>query len=156
MFLSHVSPSSSLCAYETAFNFLSAFNLIEIIFLVAPFEWWLSPSRYAKLNDIIMGVLYSPLLVLTAWIETRQANRIRWNRRHGEEDDDCEQEWEHVAEDVSFDLDDTWKEEVKQTTPDIRVDNCTLEVRQLKEQVAALTELVKRLAEKTEGMDGVS
>jgi ubiquinone biosynthesis protein UbiJ len=103
-----------------------------------------------------MGVLYSPLLVLTAWIETRQATRIRWNRRHGEEDDDCEQEWEHVAENVDFDLDDSWKEEVKQSTPDIKVDSCTLEVRQLKEQVAALTELVAKLTEKTEGVDGVN
>lgn len=103
-----------------------------------------------------MGVIYSPLLLLTAWIETREANRIRWNRQHGEEDDDCEQEWEHVAQDVDFDLDDTWKEEVKHSTPDIRVDSCTLEVRQLKEQVAALTELVKKLTDKSEGMDEVS
>jgi hypothetical protein len=124
--------------------------------LVAPFEWWLSTSGYAKLNDVVMGVLYSPLLVLTAWIETRQATRIRWNRRHGEEDDDCEQEWEHVAQDVDFDLDDSWKEEVKQSTPDIKVDSCTLEVRQLKEQVAALTELVAKLTEKTERADGAN
>lgn len=124
--------------------------------MVAPFEWWLSTRRYAKLNDVVMGILYSPLLVLTAWIETRQATRIRWNRRHGEEDDDCEQEWEHVAQDVDFDLDDSWKEVVKQSTPDIKVDSCTLEVRQLKEQVAALTELVANFTEKTEGVDGSS
>ncbi|KAJ5890919.1 uncharacterized protein N7473_007147 [Penicillium subrubescens] len=136
--------------------FIPPFNLIEILCLVAPFEWWLSTSGYAKLNDVVMGVLYSPLLVLTAWIETRQATRIRWNRRHGEEDDDCEQEWEHVAQDVDFDLDDSWKEEVKQSTPDIRVDSCTLEVRQLKEQVAALTELVAKLTEKTERADGAN
>ena len=123
--------------------------------MVAPFEWWVATDRYAKLNDIIMGVIYSPILVITAWIETRQAVRITWNRRHGEEDDDCEQEWEHVAEDVDFELDDSWKEEVTQSTPDIRVDSCTLEVRQLKEQVAALTELVKKLTEKAEGADGV-
>lgn len=138
---------------EQSANHLPALNLIEILCLVAPFEWWLSTRHYAKVNDVVMGVLYSPLLVLTAWIETRQATRIRWNRRHGEEDDDCEQEWEHVAEIVNFDLDDSWKEEVKQSTPDIKVDSCTLEVRQLKEQVAALTELVARLAEKSEGME---
>ena len=103
-----------------------------------------------------MGVIYSPLLVLTAWLETTQAARIRWNRRHGEEDEDNRQEWEYVAEDVDFALDDAWKEEVKQSTPDIRVDSCTLEIRQLKEQVAALTELVKKLTEKTEGVDGVN
>jgi hypothetical protein len=117
---------------------------------VAPFEWWLSRERYAKLNDIVMGAIYSPLLVITAWVETRRARQIQWNRRHGEEDDDNSQEWEHVAEEVDFDLDDNWKEEVKQSTPDIKVDSCTLEVRELREQVAMLTEMVKRLSEKTE------
>lgn len=96
-----------------------------------------------------MGVIYSPLLVLTAWLETAQADRIRWNRRHGEEDEDNRQEWEFVAEDVDFDLDDAWKEDVKQTTPDIKLDSCTLEVQQLKEQVMALTEMVKKLTHET-------
>jgi hypothetical protein len=97
-----------------------------------------------------MCAIYSPLLVITAWVETRRARQIQWNRRHGEEDDDNSQEWEHVAEEVDFDLDDNWKEEVKQSTPDIKVDSCTLEVRELREQVAMLTEMVKRLSEKTE------
>lgn len=131
-----------------------AFNLIEMVFLVAPFEWWVSRKTYAKLNDVVMGIIYSPLLVLTAWVETRQAERIRWNRRHGEEDEDNTQEWELVATDVDFDLDDSWKEEVKQTTPDIKVDNTTIEVRQLKEQVVALTEMVKRLNEVNAGGNG--
>lgn len=98
-----------------------------------------------------MGIIYSPLLVITAWLETRQAERIRWNRRHGEEDEDSTQEWELVAVEVDFDLDDTWKEEVKQTTPDIKVDNATAEVRQLKEQVATLTDLVKKLSDASAG-----
>jgi hypothetical protein len=132
-----------------------AFNLIEILGLVVPFEWWLSRKHYAKLNDIVMGIIYSPLLVITAWIETRQADAIKWNRRHGEEDENDTQEWEHVAEEVDFDLDDNWKEEVKQNTPDIRVDPCTVEVRELKEQVAVLTELVKKLSEK-KVVDGLS
>lgn len=104
-----------------------------------------------------MGVIYSPLLVLTAWVETCQAEQIRWNRRHGEEDEEDQQEWELVAEEVDFELDDTWKEEVKQSTPDIKVDSCTLEVRQLQKQVAALTELVKHLSrEKEVVIDGLS
>lgn len=123
-----------------------AFNLVEILFLVAPFEWWLSRETYAKLNEFIMGVIYSPLLVVTAWVETRQAHRIRWNRRHGEEDDDCAQEWEHVAHEVDFDLDETWKEQVADTTPDIKVDSCTYEIRELKEQIRVLTEMVQGLA----------
>lgn len=124
---------------------------------MAPFEWWLPREPYAKLNDIVMGVIYSPLLVVTAWVETRQAERIRWNRRHGEDDDDNTQEWEHVAEDVDFDLDDSWKEEVKQSTPNIKVDNCTVEIRELRDQVVELTGMVKRLSEgKADGIDGAT
>ncbi|KAJ5132613.1 hypothetical protein N7448_006771 [Penicillium atrosanguineum] len=121
--------------------FIPPFNLIEILGLVAPFEWWLSRKHYAKLNDIVMGIIYSPLLVITAWIETRQAEAIKWNRRHGEEDENDTQEWEHVAEEVDFDLNDNWKEEVKQNTPDIKADPCTAEIRELKEQVAVLTDV---------------
>ncbi|KAJ5561312.1 ATPase P-type K/Mg/Cd/Cu/Zn/Na/Ca/Na/H-transporter [Penicillium sp. DV-2018c] len=127
--------------------FIPPFNLIEILFLVAPFEWWLSREKYAKLNDVIMGVIYSPLLLVAAWVETRQAHRIQWNRRRGEEDDDCTEEWEHVAGEVNFDLDDTWKQQVVESTPDIKVDNCTYELNELKEQVKMLTEMVKRLTE---------
>ncbi|EPS30177.1 hypothetical protein POX_b02812 [Penicillium oxalicum] len=136
--------------------FIAPFNLIEIVFLVIPFEWWLSTKSYAKVNDIVMGILYAPLLVVAAWVETRQAAKIRWNRRHGEEDDDCTQEWEHVASDVNFDLDDSWKEEVRQSSPDVKTDACTLEVRQLQEQVALLTELVKKLSEKADSADGAN
>lgn len=135
----------------TDISLIPAFNLIEILFLVAPFEWWLPREQYAKLNDVVMGIIYSPLLVLTAWVETRQAGRIRWNRRHGEDDEDYTQEWQVTAEDVDFDLDESWKEEVKQSTPEIRVDNATVEIRQLKEQVAVLTEMVKRLSEANAG-----
>lgn len=124
-----------------------AFNLVEILFLIAPFEWWLSREAYAKLNDFVMGVIYSPLLVVAAWVETRQAHKIRWNRRHGEEDDDCIQEWEHVAKEVNFDLDDTWKQQVVETTADIKVDSCTYELRELQEQVKMLTEMVKGLTQ---------
>ncbi|CAI7677450.1 unnamed protein product [Penicillium manginii] len=133
--------------------FIPPFNLIEILCLVLPFEWWMSKEGYAKLNDVVMGIIYSPLLVLTAWVEAHQANQIRWNRRHGEEDEDNRQEWEFVAEDVDFDLDDFWKEEVKQSTSDIKANSTTVEIRELKEQVAALTELVKSLSQ---GKDGAA
>lgn len=98
-----------------------------------------------------MGIIYSPLLVFTAWIETYQAHRIQWNRRHGEDDDDCTHEWEHVAREVDFDIDDTWKEQVADSTPDIKVDSCTYEIRELKDQIKVLTEMVKELAHEHEG-----
>lgn len=110
----------------------------------------MSREHYAKLNDFVMGFIYSPLLVLTAWLESHQANQVRWNRRHGEEDEDNRQEWEFVAEDVDFDLDESWKEEVKQSTPDIKSNATIVEIMQLKEQIAALTELVRNLSQEKE------
>lgn len=156
VFIARKSPFRVMSLLNSFAHLSPAFNLIEIVFLVIPFEWWLSTKSYAKVNDIVMGILYAPLLVVAAWVETRQAAKIRWNRRHGEEDDDCTQEWEHVASDVNFDLDDSWKEEVRQSSPDVKTDACTLEVRQLQEQVALLTELVKKLSEKADSADGAN
>ncbi|PYH97381.1 potassium ion channel Yvc1 [Aspergillus ellipticus CBS 707.79] len=127
--------------------FIPPFNLLEIVFLVLPFEWWLPRQYYAKLNDVVMGVIYSPILVITAFFEVRDARRIRWNRRRGEEDDDSVQEWEHAAEEVDFDIDDSWKQAVQDTAPNVQVDSTTLEIMQLKEQILALTETVRVLAE---------
>ncbi|RAH60539.1 potassium ion channel Yvc1 [Aspergillus piperis CBS 112811] len=131
--------------------FIPPFNLLEIIFLVLPFEWWLPRQYYAKLNDVIMGVIYSPILVITAFFEVRDARRIRWNRRRGEEDDDDMQEWEHAAEEVDFDLDESWTQTVRESTPNIQVDGTTLEIMRLKEQVISLTETVRVLAEEKAG-----
>ncbi|KAE8356559.1 hypothetical protein BDV28DRAFT_94847 [Aspergillus coremiiformis] len=127
--------------------FIPPFNLIEIIFLIAPFEWWLPQKYYARLNDVIMGIIYSPMLLVTALLEVRDARRIRWNRRRGEEDDDYVQEWEHAAEEVDFVVDDSWKQTVQDTTPNMTMDRCTLEIIELKEQIRVLTETVRVLAD---------
>ena len=92
-----------------------------------------------------MSIIYAPLLVVTATLESREAHRVRWNRRHGEADDDDVQEWERAAEGIDFEVDDTWKELVAQTCPDLQTDICTREVRALQKQVAALTESVNKL-----------
>jgi hypothetical protein len=136
-----------------------AFNLIEIIFLIIPFEWWLPRRYYAKLNDIVMGVLYSPLLLVTAALEVREARRIRWNRRRGEEDDDDVQEWEHIAEEVDFEVDDSWKQAVQETTPDINANSATQEIIRLRAQIDSLTEMVRLLTDEklfTGGFNGES
>lgn len=112
----------------------------------------MSEKHYARLNDVVMGIIYSPLLVLTAWLESHQANQIRWNRSHGEEDEDNRQEWDFVAEDVDFDLDDSWKVEVQQSTADIKLNDTTVEIRRLKEQIAVLTDLVKNLGQEKDGV----
>lgn len=92
-----------------------------------------------------MSTIYSPLLLITATIESREAHRVLWNRRHGEADDDDVQEWEQAAEVVNFEVDDPWKELVAQTRPNLNTDPCTLEVTALREQVAALTQSVNLL-----------
>ncbi|GES61833.1 potassium ion channel Yvc1 [Aspergillus terreus] len=139
--------------------FIPPFNLIEIIFLIIPFEWWLPRHYYAKLNDIVMGVLYSPLLLVTAALEVREARRIRWNRRRGEEDDDDVQEWEHIAEEVDFEVDDSWRQAVQETTPDIKANSATQEIIKLRAQIDSLTGMVRLLTDEklvTGGFNGES
>ncbi|RDW86906.1 putative potassium ion channel Yvc1 [Aspergillus mulundensis] len=132
--------------------FIPPFNLLEILFLILPFEWWLPAPAYAKLNDIVMGIIYSPLLLVIGFLEVREARRIRRNRRRGEEDDDHVEEWEFMAEQVGFEVDDEWKEVVKQSSPDVRADPAAEEIAKLKEEVRALTEVVRGLVEG--GVDG--
>jgi hypothetical protein len=96
-----------------------------------------------------MGIIYSPLLLVTAWIEVREAHQIRWNRLHGQEDDLIRQEWEQLASDVDFDLA-GWDQKVAATKPNVEASGCVLEVRELKEQVRSLTTMVRMLAEKAQ------
>lgn len=98
-----------------------------------------------------MAIIYSPLLLIVASLETREARRIRWNRRRGEEDDDDVQEWEHVAEEVDFDIDDTWRQTVRESTPNVNTDTCIVEITKLQEQVRELTETVRLLTSERNG-----
>ncbi|KAE8149717.1 potassium ion channel Yvc1 [Aspergillus avenaceus] len=134
--------------------FIPPFNLLEIIFIIAPFEWWMPQKYYAKLNDIVMGIIYSPILLVVAFVEVREARRIRWNRRRGEEDDDSMQEWEQAAEEVDFEVDDGWKQSVQETTPNVTVDSCSLELIHLKEQIHVLTETVRVIGEERAAVKG--
>ncbi|KAL2364704.1 hypothetical protein RJZ56_002368 [Blastomyces dermatitidis] len=133
--------------------FIAPFNLIEIFLLIIPFEWWLPTARYERLNHYVMGVIYSPLLLITALVETLNARRIRLNRRLGEEDDDTVQEWEEAAQDLLMDFQaENWDLKVSETKPNVELDPCVLEVRELKGQVAELMGVVKRLKEEVEGV----
>ncbi|KAL8706550.1 MAG: hypothetical protein Q9201_000423 [Fulgogasparrea decipioides] len=122
--------------------FIAPFNLIEIFFLILPFEWWMSTARYERLNNFVMGVIYSPLLLITAFIETRQAQRVKHNRRRGEEDEDTVEEWEQMNDDLNFEAD-GWSKKVEATKPNVDTDAALLEIRGLKEQVAELKKLVE-------------
>ncbi|PGG95732.1 hypothetical protein AJ79_09905 [Helicocarpus griseus UAMH5409] len=131
--------------------FIAPFNLIEIFLLVIPFEWWLPFARYERLNNYVMGIIYSPLLLITALIETFNARRIRLNRRLGEEDDDVLEEWEEIAQDMNMDFShENWDQRVEETRPNVEVEPCVLEVRELKAQIAELMAVVKGLGEEVE------
>ena len=74
--------------------FIAPFNLLEMFLLILPLEWWVPRKRYQRINDYVMGVIYSPLLLVTAAFETRQAHVVKTNRRRGEADDDTHEEWD--------------------------------------------------------------
>ena len=108
--------------------FIAPFNLVEIFCLIIPFEWWLSTHRYERLNNFVMGVLYSPLLLMTAALETRDAKVVKGNRGRGEEDEDVVQEWEGCKNQCDWEGD-GWAKTVENTRPNVETDAAVLEVR---------------------------
>ncbi|PVH97377.1 hypothetical protein DM02DRAFT_597716 [Periconia macrospinosa] len=124
--------------------FIAPFNLIEMLFLILPFEWWLPQDTYNRLNDYVMGFLYSPLLVVTALLETRQAHKVRFNRKRGEDDDDVCHEWEQVLTECDFEAD-GWDKKVQESKPNVEFDTAVLEVRALRKEVEELKGLLVEL-----------
>ena len=128
---------------------ITAFNLIEIFLLIIPFEWWLPTHTYERLNNYVMGFLYSPLLLVTAYIETKQAHVVKHNRRHGESDEDTTEEWEQIGTTMDFE-EDGWAKKVESTRPNVETDAAVLEIRQVMEKVESLTRLVEELKKERE------
>ncbi|KAK3176692.1 hypothetical protein OEA41_008017 [Lepraria neglecta] len=133
--------------------FIAPFNLVEVFCLILPFEWWMSTSRYERLNNYVMGFLYSPLLLITAYVETRQAHKVKHNRRHGESDEDTTEEWEQMASEVDFESD-GWAKKVEGTKPNVETDVAVVEIRELREQVEELKKMVAEGKEKEGGPNG--
>ena len=121
--------------------FIAPLNLIEMIFLVLPFEWWMPKKQYERLNDYVMGTVYSPLLLLTAWFERRGAYRVKRNRRRGEEDDDTVEEWEQMLGEIDMEGE-GWTKTVQSTKPDVATDATLLEVRELRKEITELREIL--------------
>lgn len=99
-----------------------------------------------------MGVLYSPLLLITAFMETRQAHSVRHNRRHGESDEDTTEEWEQMAGQVDFESD-GWAKKVDSTKPNVETDVAVVEIRELRAQVEELKKVIES-KEKGDGANG--
>ena len=125
--------------------FIAPFNLIELFCLVIPFEWWLPRDKYERLNDYVMGTIYSPLLLMTAALETRTAYSVRSNRKRGEEDDDTTQEWEQLSGEVDFEGE-GWSKRVEQTKPNVETEATLVEVKELRKELQELKEMIGRLS----------
>ncbi|KAL5116136.1 Calcium channel yvc1 [Pleosporales sp. CAS-2024a] len=127
--------------------FIAPFNLIEMFLLILPFEWWMDDKTYDKLNDYVMSVIYSPLLLVTAFLETKEAAKVNYNRKRGEEDEDTTHEWEQVLHECDFEAD-GWDKKVQATKPNVEFDTAVLEVRKLQQQVAEMKSLLLAMSDK--------
>ncbi|KAK7957761.1 potassium ion channel [Apiospora saccharicola] len=122
--------------------FIAPFNLVEIFVLVIPFEWWMSKKHYERLNDIVMAIIYSPLLVCAAFFEVSTAKDIRLNRSRGEEDEDTTEEWEQIEVDFEGE---GWTKKVNDCKSNVDEEPAVAEVRKLSEEVAKLKEMIQGL-----------
>ena len=100
-----------------------------------------------------MGVAYSPLLLITAWLETKQAHRVKKNRSNGESDEDEVQEWEQMSGELDFEGE-GWTKKVEASKPNVETDVAVLEVRALREQVVELKRIVEGKGKGDGGVDG--
>ena len=125
--------------------FIAPLNLIEIFLLILPFEWWMDKDRYEKLNNYVMGAVYSPLLLVTAFYEAREARQVKENRMRGEEDDDTIEEWEQLEGEVDFEGE-GWNKKVEETKPNVEVDGDILAINHLQKEVEELKELVRGMS----------
>ena len=105
----------------------------------------MSKDRYERLNNYVMGVIYSPLLLMTAFYESREAKRVKDNRKRGEEDDDTIEEWEQLEGEVDFEGE-GWNKRVESTKPDVETDTDVIEIRELKGQVEELKEMIRGMS----------
>ncbi|KAH8157094.1 hypothetical protein CIB48_g11156 [Xylaria polymorpha] len=124
--------------------FIAPFNLIEVFLLILPFEWWLPKKQYERLNDIVMAIIYSPLLFCAALFEVRTAKEVRRNRKRGEEDDDTIEEWEQMVDLIDFEGD-GWAKKVNESKANVEDDAAVLEIRQLRSEVNELKSLLEKL-----------
>ncbi|KAK6512870.1 hypothetical protein TWF506_009034 [Arthrobotrys conoides] len=123
--------------------FLPPFNLIEVFFLVIPFEWWMDRKRYAKLNDRVLSVCYLPLLFISAFVDTRNARHIAHNRAHNQPDDDEREEWEELDNHADFENSD-WKEKVKNAIPNVEEDISTQEIKKVRKELQELVDKIEK------------
>ncbi|CDK26157.1 unnamed protein product [Kuraishia capsulata CBS 1993] len=84
--------------------FVPPFNIIELVFLTIPFQWWLSEKSYLRLSRRVMSFIYSPVLVFTSLYEAKAARRVSYNRFKHKADDENEYDTEWDLTDGYDDL----------------------------------------------------
>ncbi|KAF7551076.1 hypothetical protein G7046_g7819 [Stylonectria norvegica] len=124
--------------------YIAPFNLIELI-VSAIFEWWMTRKQYEFVNDCVMGFLYSPLLFVAAYFETRTAYNVRRNRANGEEDDDTVEEWEQQAHELDFESE-GWSKTCEMVKPNVEEEPAVLEVKKLRVELDQLKALLADIA----------
>jgi hypothetical protein len=128
--------------------YIAPFNLIEIV-ISATLEWWMSKHIYELINDYVMGVIYSPLLFVSAYFETRAAHRIRHNRLRGDEDDDVVEEWEQLEDELDMEAE-GWTKTCDSVKPNMEDDPAVLEVRKLRAEFEELKTVLKEMTKSFE------
>lgn len=126
--------------------FIAPFNLIEVFLLIIPFEWWMPKKQYERLNDIVMAIIYSPLLFCAAIFEVRVAKDVRQNRMRGEDDDDTIEEWEQMVDQLDFEGE-GWTKKVGDSKANVEDDVAVIEVRKLRTEVNELKGLLEKLTQ---------
>ena len=116
-------------------TFCAPLNLIEIILLI-PLEPFLKETTYAKLNHLVMTVVYSPVLLCIAIYESKfvlsrvltnsrvQAPRVRANRIAGLDPGDDSLGWD--IEDEFDPKGSGWADRVHSSIPRIEEDEMAL------------------------------
>ncbi|KAL7944314.1 calcium permeable channel [Trichoderma barbatum] len=125
--------------------YIAPFNLIEIA-ISAIFEWWMPKRSYEFINDCVMGFLYSPLLLITAFFETRTAHAIRRNRARGEADDDIIEEWEQLAHEIDFGAE-GWAKTCEAVRPNMQDDPAVVEIKKLRAELAGLKSMLADISD---------
>lgn len=125
--------------------YIPPFNLIEALLLVLPLEWWMPKQLFERVNDTVMGIIYSPLLLVAAYFETRAANDIRANRKRGDEDDDTIEEWEQMADDLDYESD-GWAKKVDAAKSNLEMEPAVLEVKKLRTELDEMKKMIEALS----------
>jgi hypothetical protein len=125
--------------------FIAPFNLIEVFCLIIPFEWWMDANRYERLNNYVMGFIYGPLLLVTAFVETREAHHVKFNRNRNEADDDTVEEWEQMDGEIDWESD-GWSKKVESTKPNVELGTAVIEIRELRKEVDDLRKMVREIS----------